>query len=61
MALEGKGVNAIYEALSQGDVQRAADEFRPVYDKTAGHDGYVSLEVNPHLAHDTKGTVEEAH
>lgn len=61
MALEGKGVDAIYEALSQGDVQRAADEFRPVYDKTAGHDGYVSLEVNPHLAHDTKGTVEEAH
>ena len=60
MALEGKGVNAIYEALSQRDVQSAADEFRSVYDKTAGNDGYVSLEVNPHLAHDTKGTVEEA-
>jgi transaldolase len=61
MALEGKGVNAIYETLSQRDVQNAADEFRSVYDKTAGKDGYVSLEVNPHLAHDTKGTVEEAH
>src|SRR5678816_1000987 len=61
MALEGKGVNAIYETLSQRDVQSAADMFRPVYDKTAGNDGYVSLEVNPHLAHDTKGTVEEAH
>ena len=61
MALEGKGVTAIYETLSQRDVQRAADEFRPVYDKTDGLDGYVSLEVNPHLAHDTKGTVEEAH
>ena len=61
MALEGKGVNAIYETLSQRDVQSAADEFRSVYDKTDGHDGYVSLEVNPHLAHDTKGTVEEAH
>jgi transaldolase len=61
MALEGKGVNAIYETLSQRDVQSAADEFRPLYDKTAGQDGYVSLEVNPHLAHDTKGTVEEAH
>jgi transaldolase len=61
MALEGKGVNAIYEALSQRDVQSAADMFRSVYDKTAGNDGYVSLEVNPHLAHDTKGTVEEAH
>src|SRR5512140_2083014 len=35
MALEGKGVNAIYEALSQRDVQSAADMFRPVYDKTA--------------------------
>lgn len=60
MALEGKEVNAIYEALSQRDVQNAADMFRPVYDKTAGNDGYVSLEVNPHLAHDTKATVEEA-
>jgi transaldolase len=61
MAREAKGGTAIYETLSQHDVQRAADEFRPVYDKTDGQDGYVSLEVNPHLAHDTKGTVEEAH
>lgn len=60
LALEGKGVNAIYETLSQRDVQRAADEFRSVYDRTAGNDGYVSLEVNPHLAHDTNATVEEA-
>ena len=60
MALEGKGVNAIYEAFSQRDVQSAADMFRSVYDKTAGNDGCVSLEVNPHLAHDKKGTVEEA-
>jgi transaldolase len=61
MAREGKGVKAIYEALSQRDVQSAADEFRPLYDKTEGRDGYVSLEVNPHLAHDTRGTMEEAH
>ncbi len=60
MVLEGKTVKAIYEALSQRDVQSAADEFRPLYDKTEGRDGYVSLEVNPHLAHDTKGTMEEA-
>jgi transaldolase len=60
MALEGKGVTEIYEALSLGDVQSAADEFRSVYDKTDGKDGYVSLEVNPHLAHDTTGTIEEA-
>ena len=60
MALEGKGVEAIYETLSQRDVQNAADELRPLYDRTDGKDGYVSLEVNPHLAHDTNGTMEEA-
>jgi transaldolase len=60
MALEGKGAKEIYEALSQRDVQSAADEFRPLYDRTDGKDGYVSLEVNPHLAHDTNGTMQEA-
>jgi transaldolase len=60
LALEGKGAAAIYEALSQRDVESAADEFRPLYDATDGRDGYVSLEVNPHLAHDTNGTVAEA-
>jgi transaldolase len=60
MALKGKGAEAIYEALSQRDVQSAADAFRPLYAATDGKDGYVSLEVNPHLAHDTKGTTQEA-
>ncbi|MGA2506462.1 MAG: transaldolase [Chitinispirillaceae bacterium] len=60
MTLEGKSSNAIFEALTQRDVQMAADEFRPVYERMDGKDGYVSLEVNPHLAHDTKGTIEEA-
>jgi transaldolase len=60
IALREKNVKAIYETLSQRDVQNAADEFRTVYDRTDGNDGYVSLEVNPHLAHDTKGTIEEA-
>jgi transaldolase len=60
MALHGKGVGAIYESLSQRDVQSAADAFRPLYDATDGKDGYVSLEVNPHLAHDTSGTLKEA-
>ena len=59
-ALAGKNAKAIYETISQHDVQSAADEFRPLYDKTGGADGYVSLEVNPHLAHDTAGTIEEA-
>ena len=60
MALKKKNVKMIYETLSQSDVQNAADEFRSVYEKTEGKDGYVSLEVNPHLAHDTQGTIEEA-
>jgi transaldolase len=60
MALKGIDTKAIYEAFSQRDVQMAADEFRLVYENTKGEDGYVSLEVNPHLAHDTKGTIEEA-
>ncbi|MFQ5610736.1 MAG: bifunctional transaldolase/phosoglucose isomerase [Anaerolineae bacterium] len=50
----------LYEALSIDDIRRAADLLRPVYERTAGVDGYVSLEVSPHLAHDTAGTVEEA-
>jgi transaldolase len=60
MAFDGQSPNAIYETLSQHDVEAAADEFRGVYDKTDGGDGYVSLEVNPHLAHDTRGTIVEA-
>jgi transaldolase len=60
MVLRGKGPKEIYEALSQCDVRNAADEFRPLYDRTDGKDGYVSLEVNPHLANDTRGTIEEA-
>ena len=60
LALKGDGAKAIYENLSQRDVQSAADEFRPLYESADGADGYVSLEVNPHLAHDTNGTIEEA-
>jgi transaldolase len=60
MVREGKAAGEIYETLSRRDVQSAADEFRPVYESTDGSDGYVSLEVNPHLAHDTHGTMEEA-
>ena len=60
MAQQGMDALAIYEALSQQDVKLAADEFLSVYQKTGGKDGYVSLEVNPHLAYDTEGTIEEA-
>lgn len=58
--LAGKDAKAIYETISQRDVQSAADVFRPLYDRTDGADGYVSLEVNPHLARNTSGTIEEA-
>jgi len=50
----------LYEALAIEDIQRAADILRPVYERTAGLDGYVSLEVSPELAHDTAATVDEA-
>ena len=59
MAGEGKSAGAIYESLSQRDVQNAADEFRPLYYATDGKDGFVSLEVNPHLARDSDGTTKE--
>ena len=57
---EGKDAKSIYESLCIKDLQMAADEFRPIYEKTKGEDGYVSMEVDPHLAYDTKGTIEEA-
>jgi len=60
IALKEKDPQLIYETICLRDVQNAADEFKTVYEKTGGKDGYVSLEVNPHLAHDTKGTIKEA-
>ena len=51
---------AIYERLAIQDIQAAADLLRPVYDRTASRDGYVSLEVSPVLAHDAAGTMAEA-
>jgi transaldolase/glucose-6-phosphate isomerase len=50
----------VYETIAVRDIQDAADVLRPVYDETGCRDGYVSLEVSPHLAHDTEGTVVEA-
>ena len=56
----GGTVQEIYEALAMEDIRLAADVLRPVYDRSDGLDGYVSLEVSPKLAHATAGTVEEA-
>ena len=60
LALQGRDEAAIYEALGVEDVQRAADLFRPLYDRSHGQHGFVSLEVSPALAHDTQGTLAEA-
>jgi transaldolase / glucose-6-phosphate isomerase len=59
-AREGLSAREVYRRLAVRDVQLAADVLRGVYDDTGGHDGYVSLEVAPRLAHDTDGTVEQA-
>jgi transaldolase/glucose-6-phosphate isomerase len=56
----GQSVSQIYEELVIEDIRSAADILKPVYDKTDGHDGYISLEVNPRLAYDTRGTIDEA-
>ena len=56
----GKSTMAIYESLAIEDIQNATDLLRPVYERTSGEDGYVSLEVNPNLANDTAGTIAEA-
>ncbi len=59
-AVEGKDVTEIYETLAIEDIRRAADLLRPVYERGQGFDGFVSLEVNPELAHNTAGTIDEA-
>jgi len=55
-----KSVDEIYEALAFEDIGRAADLLRDTYDTSGGLDGYVSLEVNPHLADETEKTIQEA-
>src|SRR5215475_2499179 len=55
-----RSVADLFERLAVEDIQNAADVLRPVYDELDGHDGFVSLEVSPYLAMDTKGTIAEA-
>jgi transaldolase/glucose-6-phosphate isomerase len=59
-ARNGADADQIYETLVLDDIARAADVFRPVYDRTGGVDGFVSLEVSPLLAHDAPETVDQA-
>jgi transaldolase / glucose-6-phosphate isomerase len=60
LASQGKSRDEIYDELVIEDISKAADVFRPVYERTGGDDGYVSLEVSPLLADDTEHTVAEA-
>src|SRR5215203_5368455 len=57
---EGVGPEEIFDALAVDDLRNAADALRPVYDRTDGVDGFVSIEVAPGLALETQGTIEAA-
>ena len=57
---QGKSGEELFFELALEDLTEAADLFRPVYDQTCGVDGWVSLEVSPLLAHDTRSTISEA-
>src|SRR2546423_578 len=59
MAREGLDPKAMYERIAVTDVQMAADVMRPVWEHNDHDDGFVSLEVDPDLAHDTDGTLEQ--
>ena len=60
LSQQDKDTPEIFEGLAIEDIQATADLLRPIYDRTMGGDGYASLEVSPHLAHDTGGTIVEA-
>jgi transaldolase/glucose-6-phosphate isomerase len=55
-----RDAKTVYETLAIEDIQDAAGILRPIYDRTGGRDGFVSFEVSPHLAHDTRATLDEA-
>jgi transaldolase len=57
---ERRSLPDVYERLVVMDIQAVCDILRPVYDASDGVDGFVSLEVSPHLAHDAEGTMAEA-
>jgi transaldolase len=56
----GKSGDGLFFEIALQDLVQAADLFRPIYERTSGVDGWVSLEVSPVLAHDTKTTLVEA-
>jgi transaldolase/glucose-6-phosphate isomerase len=60
LASQGKTVSQVFEDVAVTDIQKAADILKIVYTASQGTDGFVSLEVNPDLAYDTHGTIQEA-
>lgn len=60
LAGPSKETTKVFEALAVRDVRSAAQVFRPVYEKSGGNDGFVSIEVRPDLAHDAQGSIQEA-
>jgi transaldolase len=50
----------LFEQIEVEDIRMAADTLRPVFDRTGGDDGFVSIEVNPHLAYNTEQSISEA-
>ena len=60
LADKGRSAGEIFETLAVADVQAACDAFLPLYHRTTGTDGLVSLEVSPTLAHDAEATLREA-
>jgi transaldolase len=60
LVANGHSTAQIYELLAVADVRDACDVLRPVYEASAGRDGFVSLEVSPRLAHDAEASVSEA-
>src|SRR5206468_10524351 len=60
LAARGGGdTKRVFHALAMRDVATACDTLRPVWERTRGGDGYVSIEVDPDLAHDTQATINE--
>ncbi|HEY3776573.1 MAG TPA: bifunctional transaldolase/phosoglucose isomerase [Rhizomicrobium sp.] len=59
-ASEGCSVATMFRRLSVRDIQTAADALRPIYDRTKGADGFVSIEVSPYIGYDTNASIAEA-
>ncbi|HEU4463604.1 MAG TPA: transaldolase [Gemmatimonadota bacterium] len=59
-ATASRSPGAVFESIAVADIRMAADLFRPLYDRTGGADGFVSIEVEPDLAWDTAGSIDAA-